>query len=124
MKIVREHIFEMTGREGPEWEKLKMIYQSKLEQDFDKFFKIVHDLYLSKTDYIENVEIDGHENYEFIDNGSTEGLTQYSVGVWMGTYKNCYSFLHEESGNIYYAKKTDVKEIPEGRDIEVFKAIK
>ena len=124
MRIVREHIFEIAGKEGPEWEKLKMIHQNKLNQDFDKFFKIVHNLYLSKIDYIENPEIDGKENYEFIDEGSFEELPQYSVGIWMGTYKNCYSFLHEESGNAYYAKKEEVKEAHEGQMIEVYKAIK
>ena len=124
MKIVREHIYEATDREGPEWEKLKMIYNSKMKDDFDDFFVIIHDLYLAKTDYIENVETGNKDDYEFVDTGSTENLSQYSPGIWMGTYRNCYSFLHEESGNVYYAKKEDVREIPEGRDIEVYKAIK
>ena len=124
MKIVREHIFETTGREGPEWEKLKMIYNSKMKNEFSDNFAIINDLVLSKTDDIENPEIDGHKDYEFVDSGSIEKLEQYSLGTWLGTHKNCYSFLHEDSGNVYYAKKEEVKETPVGRSIEVYKAKK
>jgi len=134
MKIVREYIYEdfiseeemieSTGREGSDWQKLKMIHNSKLKQDFDKFFELIPNLFLSKTDYIEDVEVDRSNDYEFIDEGSSEELAEYSRGIKIGHYKNCYSFLHEESGNAYYAKKEEVKETPEGRLIEVYKTKK
>jgi hypothetical protein len=121
MKKVRTTLKE-NERSGPEWEALKRAAMMKNQANFINSFELIPGLALSKLDYIENPELGDKNNYEFIDDGSQEELPQYSEGELMGDYKGCYSFIHTETGNAYYAKKEDVKIAPEGRMIDVYKA--
>jgi len=116
--------FNESERSGPEWEALKRTAAAKRKVEFNSTFKIIPGLILSKLDYIENPELGDKNNYEFINDGSPEELPQYSEGELMGEYKDCYSFIHTESGNAYYAKKEDVKLAPEGRMIDVYRVVK